>query len=151
MKKLLCVCGVFVGSSLLQLISSTVFLFVGLDSVTKTAIQVMLLLMAAVALILGDIFLGQLNRADQLDDVAKGLVFQGNRLAGILLTIETCNVLALALAAVLSVPMWVYVALLLAMVLATIIGVLVVLQAVRSAGEALTETATDEPGQSQEG
>lgn len=151
MKKLLCVCGIFVGSGLLQLISSTVFLFVGLGPVTKAAVQALLLLLAAFALILGEIFLGMLNRADQLDDALKGLVFQGNRLAGILLAIETCNVLAMALAAVLSVPLWVYVVFLLAMVLTTIIGVLVVIQAVRSAGEALTETTPEETNVSQEG
>lgn len=150
MKKLLVVCGVFAGSSILQVISSAVFLAVGWAPTTKAAIKILLLLLAAAALILSDILLQQLNDSNQLDDAARGLVFHGNRLAGILLTIETCDVLANALAAVLSVPMWVYVVLLLAMVLATIIGVLVVLQAIKATGDALVVEAPDHADEPQE-
>ena len=151
MKKLLSVCGVFVGSSLLQLIGSAIFLFVTIEPVTGTVILAGLLLLGAVALILGDIFLRELNRAELLDDAARGLAFQGNRLAGILLSIETCNVLAMAVSAVLSVPMWGYVVMVLAMILATLIAVLVVIQAIRTAGEALAEPVHQEDDRTQEG
>lgn len=132
MKKLLYTCGVFAGGSLLQLISSTAFLFVGMDPMVETGIQALLLLLTAVALILAEIFLNQINREGLLDDADKGLIFQINRLASILLAIETACVIAMAVASIFALPMWAHGALAVLFVAACVISVIVVFRAVRA-------------------
>ena len=122
----------FGAGSLIQLISSIIFLFSDLEPRVETCVQIGLLLLTGIFMAVVDGFLQAVGKTQEMTDRQRIFAMYGNRLGTMLLTVENLSVVALTLAYWFEVPFWLHASVVLAFVLSLLICVLVVMLAVRS-------------------
>ncbi len=127
MKKIIAALGIFAAGSIIQLIMGTIFLFTEVKPSTELCLMASLLVISSFGLALLDHFQKKADLLNTLTDSFRMSVYHCERLSGILLLLETLNVLIIGASFLFSVWSWLQGALMLSMVLVMIVAVLVVL------------------------